>query len=339
MREELLASLQVPAFTIGVMSDVLERANIDPRPALEILDLDSTTRLPPTGSVSARAELAFERAFLALTPGRADLWAEVGRRHRLPAYGTFGIALSTAPNLREWVKISGKTQDLCFTFTDYRPAERGGKLCGIEFCLAAVPDDLREMTLYRDLGALSACLEEVWRGPMSGFFLEVSASAPEKKVIQHLFRFPVRFDSACTTLNCPSGMTDDPLPYGNRYLHDHYVRQCTAVLDDIAGRDLVSTAIRVMMLQPAKHGTVEAVARRLNMSVRTLQRRLNENSVTFRSLLMRAHVEVAKSHLRRPSLSIAQIAAELGYADRASFDLAFSRWTGLSPRKFRDANL
>jgi AraC-like DNA-binding protein len=89
-------------------------------------------------------------------------------------------------------------------------------------------------------------------------------------------------------------------------------------------------------MQPSVHNSIDMVARRLNMSVRTLQRRLNDDGLTFRGVLTSAQSDIAKSYLRETSLSIAQIAAQLGYADRTSFDLAFSNWTGSSPRRFRD---
>ena len=337
MRAETLSLLQVPAFNIGVMSDVLESANIDPAPAFLKIGLDPTTRLPLTGFVSARAELEFENAFLELTPNRRDLWAEVGRRHKLYAYGTFGLAIGTSPTLRDWVKIAEKTRDLYFTFTEYRAVERDGDLCGIEFRLDSVPKHLREMTLYRDLGAASSIIGEVWQASKRGFCVELAASAASARCLSGLFPFKVKFDCPRTMLTWPARLTDVGLPNGSAYLHRYYAAQYQAILDRISGSDLQATITRVIMLRPSAHSTIEAVASRLNMSVRTLQRRLGDHGMTFRKVLTRAHTQVAKFHLGSSSLSIAQIAAQLGYADRTSFDLAFSRWIGVSPRRYRDA--
>ena len=290
------------------------------------------------GRLRVRAEeLEFERAFLALTPGRRDLWIEVGRRHRLYAYGTFGGAVGTAPTLRDWVHVATMTRDLCFSFADYRPVERDGHLCGVEFCMDTVPADLREMTLYRDLGASTSVLSEVWQGSTRGFCLELALSASHGESLQRVFPFKVEFDCARTILVWPFPATDKPLPHGSEHLHRFYLSQCAAILEQIPGNALEAAITRAIMVQPAAHATIEAVARRLNMSVRTLQRRLNQHGVTFRTVLSRAHTDVAKSQLRMSNLSIAEIAAQLGYADRTSFDLAFSRWTGTSPRRYRDA--
>ena len=339
MREETLSRLQVPAFHIGVMSDVLERAGLNPGPALETIGLNPVARLPSSGFVSARGEIDFERQFLAMTPGRRDLWLEVGRRHRLYAYGAFGLALGTSPSHRDWVAVSIKARDLFFTFAEYLPVNRKGELCGIEFRLDSVPTDIREMTLYRDLGAASSIVSEIWGGSADSFRLELAAPRSVAGFVTSVFPFQVLFDAPKTGLTWPPGFTDVPLPNGSYYLHRYYLAQCAAVLDQIPGSDIEAAISRVIMMKPSAYGKVEAVARRLNMSVRTLQRRLNTAGVTFRAILSRVHAEVAKMHLRGSTLSIAQIAAHLGYADRTSFDVAFCRWTGVSPRKFRDSML
>ena len=336
MRHEILSTLRIPTFSIGVMVEVLQRAHIDPSLAFHRIGLERGSRLPSSGFISAKAEINFERVFRALTAGRRDLWVEVGRLHRLPGYGLFGLALSTAPTLRQWVKTAGMAPDLCFSFGDYRPVERKGQLCGIEFCFDAVPDDLREMTFYRDLGALLAVFEEIWRGPTRGFCIDLAASNEGAKVLRAVSRLKVRAECPRTMLTWPAAITDDPLPYGNEYLHRYYCEQCESLLDRSAAFDLPERIKRVVRLHPAVHSSVNIVARRLNLSVRTLQRRLGKQGIAFRSVLAQARTEIAQTLLQQPTMSIAQVASHLGYSDRASFDLAFHRWTGRSPRQFRD---
>ena len=89
MREDRLSALQVSAFGVGVMADVLEDAGIGSSQAFAAAGLNPEMPIPENGVISARSEVAFERAFNTLTPGRRDLWIEVGRRHRLVSYGLF----------------------------------------------------------------------------------------------------------------------------------------------------------------------------------------------------------------------------------------------------------
>ena len=70
------------------------------------------------------------------------------------------------------------------------------------------------------------------------------------------------------------------------------------------------------------------------MSLRNLQRRLQEEGTTYREALNEARRETACSHLDEGHFSVTEIAFLLGFADTSSFSRAFRRWTGLSPRAY-----
>jgi AraC-like DNA-binding protein len=74
-------------------------------------------------------------------------------------------------------------------------------------------------------------------------------------------------------------------------------------------------------------------ARTLGMTTRTLQRRLQEEGTTFRSVLDEVGLEGAKRVQATASTSRA-LAASLGFSEAAAFHRAFKRWTGTTPRKF-----
>jgi AraC-like DNA-binding protein len=75
------------------------------------------------------------------------------------------------------------------------------------------------------------------------------------------------------------------------------------------------------------------------MSVRTLQRRLGEEGLTYTHLVEKIRFEQAVSWLQEPRIKLIDIAIELGYSDPAHFSRAFKRWTGVSPRDFRRQQL
>jgi AraC-like DNA-binding protein len=78
--------------------------------------------------------------------------------------------------------------------------------------------------------------------------------------------------------------------------------------------------------------TLDRVARRLNVSVRTLHRRLAEEGTIFQRVLDEARHARAVELLDRPELGTAAVADQLGFASARSFHRAFVRWTGTSPR-------
>lgn len=74
-------------------------------------------------------------------------------------------------------------------------------------------------------------------------------------------------------------------------------------------------------------------ARTLGMTTRTLQRRLQEEGTTFRSVLDEVGLEGAK-RVQSTATTSRALAASLGFSEAAAFHRAFKRWTGTTPRKF-----
>lgn len=80
---------------------------------------------------------------------------------------------------------------------------------------------------------------------------------------------------------------------------------------------------------------IHLVSQITGTSLRTLQRRLAEEGLTYSRLVEQVRFNTAIRLLQDPSLKLLNIAIELGYSDAAHFTRAFKRWTGISPREFR----
>jgi AraC-like DNA-binding protein len=81
---------------------------------------------------------------------------------------------------------------------------------------------------------------------------------------------------------------------------------------------------------------IDLVAENMGTSVRTLQRQLRAAGLTYSELVRRVRCAAAQRMLKGRRPSIGEIALALGYSDHAHFTRAFQRWTGLTPREFRD---
>lgn len=80
---------------------------------------------------------------------------------------------------------------------------------------------------------------------------------------------------------------------------------------------------------------VEALAEELGLHPRTLQRRLKDAGESHSAIQARVRHRLAEAWLRQPELSIEDISERLGFTDRRSFTLAFTRWSGQTPSQFR----
>lgn len=85
----------------------------------------------------------------------------------------------------------------------------------------------------------------------------------------------------------------------------------------------------------AQAPSLEEIAARLNMSPRTLHRRLHEEGTSFRAVRDDLRREVALDRLRKTKRSVADIAAEVGYSEPSAFFRAFQSWTGGAPSTYR----
>ncbi len=93
-------------------------------------------------------------------------------------------------------------------------------------------------------------------------------------------------------------------------------------------RDLLRAAL------PAPLG-LDDIADRLHLSPRTIHRRLAEEGSSFRSIKDAVRRDLALARLTKTGDAIAQVAADLGYADTSAFYRAFVEWTGMAPAHYR----
>jgi AraC-like DNA-binding protein len=94
-------------------------------------------------------------------------------------------------------------------------------------------------------------------------------------------------------------------------------------------RNIINTYSRT------KNISIEETADIVEMSVRSLQRRLSDHGLHFNELLNDAKFAHAKEKLLDTKMPIMEIAKSLGYSDAAHFTRAFRHWSGMSPSDFR----
>lgn len=82
--------------------------------------------------------------------------------------------------------------------------------------------------------------------------------------------------------------------------------------------------------------SLEQMAERFSMSSRTLKRRLQGEQARYSDLVETEMRLRAERLLVEERLPVAEVAHQLGYHDVSNFSRAFRRWTGRTPREFRD---
>jgi AraC-like DNA-binding protein len=97
----------------------------------------------------------------------------------------------------------------------------------------------------------------------------------------------------------------------------------------------VQVKSKIIELLPSGEIREEEVAEALNVSLRTLQRKLREEGESYAHIVKVVKKEMAENYIQDSQLSINEIAYLLGFSDQANFTRAFRRWNGNTPSQYR----
>ena len=86
---------------------------------------------------------------------------------------------------------------------------------------------------------------------------------------------------------------------------------------------------------PSNRFSRNEVAKSLGVSVRTMQRKLKEQGVTYAQLVQKVQKLLALNYMDTQELSTGEIAYLVGYKEPASFSRAFKNWTGQTITAYR----
>lgn len=103
-------------------------------------------------------------------------------------------------------------------------------------------------------------------------------------------------------------------------------------------QDNLSARLSLAILDRLPSGqilTQDEAASSQNMSLRTLQRRLEEEGLSFRVLVDQTRAHRAESLLADDRYTLSEIAYQCGFSEQASFSRAFKRWFGVTPSQYR----
>jgi AraC-like DNA-binding protein len=167
--------------------------------------------------------------------------------------------------------------------------------------------------------------------------------APPEDESEHrrFFRKPVRFCAGSNSMILSAADAARPLRAADDALSLIIRRRLDKALAerDQDGSGPLSARVRHLMMEHLGETTLtpETVARTLAVSQRTLSRRLADEGTSFRTILDDLRQESACALLQDRSLSIGDVAFFLQYSEPAAFNRSFRRWTGRTPRAFRQA--
>jgi len=166
--------------------------------------------------------------------------------------------------------------------------------------------------------------------------VEMPSSAPGNPERWHVaFGCPVTFNARRFCVEFSASDMAQAIPTADPIVAD----MCERLVAQVAERNSssISAKVRQALEESLSDGDPrrEAVAAKLCMSERTLQRRLTEEGTTFAELIDLVRREMAERLLAHGHLTPTEMSFALGFSDPSNFYRACKRWFGQSPRAIR----
>lgn len=157
---------------------------------------------------------------------------------------------------------------------------------------------------------------------------------------QRLFRAPVRFGGSANGMLLPRDLLGTPLLRADPGLCVVLERHLRELVERTPPASSVVDRVRQLVASELPRiADATAVARKLRMSRRTLQRQLGAGGTTFTGLLDVLRRELAMRYLHERQIAIAEVAFLLGFSEASTFHRAFRRWSGTTPAAYRKTAL
>lgn len=257
----------------------------------------------------------------------------------LPAY-----AAMNAATLGDGLMVLARFIHLTFPMIDFRfqrhldGPDKG--LTDLKIIPKTALGNVSYFVIGSALAVLNRVLLEMLRQPIVAQRVETVLAEPEgwSDIAPQVSRVPVIFRARVNRIIVPADLLDEALPGSDPINHARLVLFCEQSSELLEDRTNPAARVKAF-LETQEHLNVRlaSVARETGYSERGLRRQLEQAGTSFRTLkdeIRRIHAEDLLLNTNR---SIQSIAFELGFASASNFSRSFKRWTGHSPKSYRES--
>lgn len=308
---------------VGSVAPLLAGTSLSPQ---QVFQLDEYLSLPDQVTIIRNA--------LRLS-GDPALGLRMGAKMHLAAHGPVGVAAYTSATLGEAVDTMVRFQNIRGQFAGMA-IERDASLLRVVFNLRVPYDEVGLFLIEALVASAQATMEFLLGRAIDGARVELAYPAPAHAAAygQYLHA-PFRFGAERTLLEMPRHLEATPLPFADPVARRQAEQQCEQIAAELQQRG--SFAFRVSGIlrnNPGHLWTLDDVAASLNLSSRTLMRRLKDEGTSYQQLLDEEQQRLARLYLDNPRHTVESVAAALGYHDVSTFRRAFKRWFGMPPSEY-----
>jgi AraC-like DNA-binding protein len=328
----------IPASHLLQLFEITKRWGVTEQDLLPVLQVRRDDLLDPDVSIPVPIVEAFIERARVLTREPA-LGMYMGLQMSISAHGFLGFAAMSAATLGDALALSVR-------YTPTRTTALSVSLRLSGRTAALVLEEQADFGKARDV-ILLGFLVGLWQIGNVLLGREVRESTVHVTFAEPAYyvRFRqvaprVRFGQSANRLVFDAALLNAPLVSADPASLRLAREQCERLLDSISSRSRFGDRARRLVLRSEGGArSLEELASVINVSSRTLRRRLADEGASYSSMLDEERHARALLLLRSPELSVKDVAQRLGYSDVANFMRAFRRWTGQTPAAFRREGL
>ena len=262
----------------------------------------------------------------------------VGRENHYRNMDLLGNLMATADNLGEALRLLLAYKDLLVPYLSFELDVDGEVVT-----LASTSDHSLGFTRTRTHNeVVVATMVSIGRSLVGGDLalreVHLCHAAPEDTgPYQAFFEVPIRYAQPKNAVQMDMAVLSAPLPTAYPKYHERLLRMADQQLGRLRRACGVSGQVTALIEQRLGQNDsgIDDIAGALNMTARTLQRRLRQEGVRFAALRDQVRHQHACRVLQSEGCDIEQLALSLGFSDTANFYHAFRRWEGCAPGEFR----
>ena len=157
------------------------------------------------------------------------------------------------------------------------------------------------------------------------------------KIYQAFFQCELFFEHDFNGIKINKSLLKNELITFDQQINQALCQQADNLLNNLVEQSPVESIKQFIINElPLGVPEIEDAAKQLQLSVRTLQRKLSDHQQTFSAMVDNIRQELAMSYLKNTNTKIIYIAQMLGFSEQSSFQRAFKRWTDQTPKQYRN---
>ena len=260
----------------------------------------------------------------------------IGQRYHVGIHGKLGSAVMSCDTVLEAVKFLVQYVDLTMTYFQYDLKVEGSHVI-VRMKELIDLHDLRIFICEKEFVSVCRIMGDIAGVPPP--LIEIRLAYPKPAYAPYyedVFKCPVHFNASEYRMIFDSGFLTRKLPMSDPISRKVFEKECIQLSSRIRLQETVSDQVR-HTLHVSREGfpDLHQIARSMNVSTRTLKRRLSKEGTTYKAISADVRRNMAVHLIQTTPYSMEKIAAELGYSDVANFYRAFKSWTGNNPSHYR----